>query len=481
MRKPSHLVAVCALVLIGCSQQGPLTDQETESPSQLTGALLNVPDTVTVVESSSALNVAAAVLAENGSRSTGRIPDDVKTVSNEDGIPLYYVVNLLGGGYVVVSATRDYTPIIAYSEDGHFSIPLGEENGVSLWMALQEENIRQASAQPDSVRLAFRQEWSRYNPSSQELPTQGQSRSLEPSQIYDISYAVSEWRNQGYYVYSYENFQATPEYIALTEGERSQMEQWYHFNEVYGFDPSETVFVRIKYNTQTTSTGPLLSTTWGQDMGYNKYVPNYTTSKPYNWPLGCNAVAAGQIMRYHEKPTTYSWSQMPDDTPSDVTAAFLYDVAEACNTSYYQSYAEASVANVKSALKSFGFTSSTSANYTQSQVQSQINNARPVFMRGDDSTYGGHAWVCDGYRLSYSTTEISMMAYVGEYYSMAGSNSMENLWSRTTQGGSSSYFHNNWGWSGSANGWFSTGTFNPTVGSVSYNFNNTLRIIYNIY
>ncbi len=477
MSKTTFFSALSLLALWGCTQNGPLQDQKNEELSDLSGPLLTLPDTAILVESSRALDVAAAMLSEKNSRTTRGIPEKVETVRDTDGAPLYHVINYLGGGYVIISATRDYTPLIAYSDEGRFDILSGKENGVSLWMASEEENIRHASAQPDSVRLVFRQEWSRYNPNLQEFPAQAQSRTLDPSQAYDISYAVSEWQNQGYYVYTYENFQGTPEYIALTEGERTQMEQAYHFNETYGFDPSETVFVRIKYNTQTTTWGPLLSTTWGQDYGYNKYIPGYDSNYPSLWPTGCVAVAVGQIMKYHQKPTTYAWSSMPDNTPSDVTASFLYDVAEAVHTRYGSASSRASDADALSALSAtFGYSHADYVSYTWAKTRDDLSLSRPIYMGGDGTTSNvGHAWVCDGYKYIATSTEISLMAYVGEYYSMYGQY-MENLWSKTTQGSTSSYLHHNWGWSGSYNGWFSSSSFNP--GSKNYS---NIKIIYKIY
>jgi hypothetical protein len=38
----------------------------------------------------------------------------------------------------------------------------------------------------------------------------------------------------------------------------------------------------------------------------------------------------------------------------------------------------------------------------------------------------------------------------------------------------------NWGWGGSQNGFFNYNNFNPTVGSVTYNFNSNQKMIFNI-
>jgi hypothetical protein len=58
---------------------------------------------------------------------------------------------------------------------------------------------------------------------------------------------------------------------------------------------------------------PLLQSTWGQmDVcGYTCY--NYYT--PNNWPCGCVATSMAQLMRYHERPASYVWNNMPAAPP----------------------------------------------------------------------------------------------------------------------------------------------------------------------
>lgn len=77
-------------------------------------------------------------------------------------------------------------------------------------------------------------------------------------------------------------------------------------------------------------------------------------------------------------------------------------------------------------------------------IVDEINAGRPVIYSGQDVSVG-HAFVCDGYEIK----------------------------------GSVPYFHINWGWGGSANGYFSSDALNPTV-STSHSFNDQTTIIYNI-
>jgi len=64
-------------------------------------------------------------------------------------------------------------------------------------------------------------------------------------------------------------------------------------------------------------------------------------------------------------------------------------------------------------------------------LRTELDASRPIFYFGTDTSAGGHAWVCDGY---------------------SGTN----------------YFHMNWGWSGSSNGYFYLTNLNPS----GYAFNN---------
>lgn len=52
--------------------------------------------------------------------------------SSSENNPLMYVINYADGGFVIISATKDYYPVLAYSDEGSFV--LSEDMGsVAVW------------------------------------------------------------------------------------------------------------------------------------------------------------------------------------------------------------------------------------------------------------------------------------------------------------------------------------------------------------
>ena len=59
------------------------------------------------------------LLSDNRLATTcGRQIGDVATVAGDDGSPLYHVVQIEGGGFVVLSADDELEPIVAFADAG---------------------------------------------------------------------------------------------------------------------------------------------------------------------------------------------------------------------------------------------------------------------------------------------------------------------------------------------------------------------------
>jgi hypothetical protein len=226
----------------------------------------------------------------------------------------------------------------------------------------------------------------------------------------------------------------------------------------------------------TTTVGPLMATTWNQGCGYNTYCPLVTSGGACGraW-TGCVATAMAQVMRYWQRPAAlYNWSTMPNTFGSTEVARLMSDAGTSVGMNYGGDASGAKHENIPGALKNtFGYTSATNIDYglsSYSTVESNISARRPVILSGYNvkktswlglsvSYEEGHEWVCDGYR-RYSYT------YCNEDGSFGG-------------GGSYLYFHMNWGWGGSSDGWFGFDTWAPT--GTTYNFRYCRRAIVNIY
>ncbi len=204
---------------------------------------------------------------------------------------------------------------------------------------------------------------------------------------------------------------------------------------------------------------------WSQEGPFNNLIPG----RPL---VGCVGTAMATIMKYHNWPATgsgsfggvdfntaYDWDNMRSDnyrsgyTEAEATAVatLMLHASKSIDTQYAMSGSSAYEVRVPGALSAyFGYDPGVSykkrAEVATQQawddiVKAEIDADRPVLYCGQDVT-AGHAFVCDGYE--------------------------------------GNYLHFNWGWGGSANGYFLSTMLNPTVSRTHY-YNNLNTIIYNIH
>jgi hypothetical protein len=192
--------------------------------------------------------------------------------------------------------------------------------------------------------------------------------------------------------------------------------------------------------------GPLLETKWGQGCYFNDSCPEDPNGPCNHTPTGCVATAVAQIMNYHEYPhnglgnhfyshsdygrqhanfyaTDYEWNAMPNSLSSsnEDIAQLLYHVGVSLNMNYHPDGSGSAFDG--SCLTNY-FYYSHDINYLFrdeisdslwiNKIKNEIDSLRPVYYAG-----GNHALVCDGYQIQDSI-----------------------------------YFHYNFGWEGTADGYY---------------------------
>lgn len=216
------------------------------------------------------------------------------------------------------------------------------------------------------------------------------------------------------------------------------------------------------------SGGVLLPTAeWDQNDPYNRMTPNYDGQTM----TGCVATAMAIVMKYHNWPeygtgsyggvdfgsTHYNWDLMTptyDESSTEAecneVAKLMYHCGVAVNMKYGVTQSAAFFDNVAPALTNyFGYKGVLTAdrnNYNTSTwedlIYNELSENRPVLYTG-----GIHAFVCDGYD-------------------------------------GNGYFHFNFGWGGSANGYFKLFAIrvyeNIGIGGGSGDYSSGMRIIYGI-
>lgn len=226
---------------------------------------------------------------------------------------------------------------------------------------------------------------------------------------------------------------------------------------------------------------PIVQAQWSQSNPYNNYCP--VVEGAGRCVTGCVATAMSQIMRFHRYPeqgqgsythtfkykdteyttsadfgsTVYDWEHMTytynstsTNEENSAVATLMHHCGVASRMKYdpYVSTTNALYAGV-GWLKYFGYDRSMTfykrAWFTDEEwdeiIYQQVVQGLPMMYEGYTSTYAGHEFVCDGYR-----------AIDG-------------------------YYHINWGWGGSSNGYYMLDGLTPgktgsdAIGSKSgYNF-----------
>ncbi len=358
---------------------------------------------------------------------------NVVAIKDDHDNPAIYAVNH-GNGYTLVSATKDYFPILAEVEKGEFSF-LDYSSPESILIGQYLDDIKLIKDHPELK--VDRNLWVKYENQSYGLVS---PRTKVNSHYYDILDEYLEiWNDRGlnvYYLFNQPDGMPDDlyaQFCSIAEDEMGDSDE-------YPF--MQCAIITEESHEESESIGPLLSTEWDQFSPYNAMVPN-------NLPLGCVTVAVGQIMRYLEYPTYFNWSNMPNSSSNYYLSYFLATLRADLNVS---PSGGSSIYNAKSTLEGYGY-NCTIYNHNGSPVTSSLQSSKPVYMRGHDSYHDtSHAWVCDGYRYAIPSRTYTLYVlmyedgYEPSYFGEAASDTVYDSYPF--------FFHMNWGWGGSKNGYF---------------------------
>jgi len=218
--------------------------------------------------------------------------------------------------------------------------------------------------------------------------------------------------------------------------------------------------IPVDFQGSTRNVSPLLQSRFNQDSPWNDMCPEDSQGPGGNAYAGCVAVSMAAIMHYWSFPNTgigertywasgygyqtadfsnayYDYSDMPNNTASSESQELLYHCGVAVNMGYNFDGSGAQVfGNAPSAYHAmtnhFLFDNQMSQvypeNYSEIEyralLQDDLDQNQPLVFVGFDGD-GGHAWNIDGY--------------------------------------DDDYFHNNWGWGGSQNGYYLLSSLNGFV------------------
>lgn len=222
---------------------------------------------------------------------------------------------------------------------------------------------------------------------------------------------------------------------------------------------------------------PLLHTHWSQDEPFNLHCPMVNGQLT---PAGCWAIAIGQVCQYWNYPEEIKiltddgrwiyqpvkwwfiqlignkntgWKLEPNHPYArDEVAEFIYRIGRWCNMEWALGGSGCTGHEAASAMVNMGYGGvALRKDYREGMLLDFMRLHRPIPVAAHDKGAGkGHAWVIDGFLLRY---RIAYDVYPNGTRNKVGIDNQILL-------------HCNYGWGGSANGYYITGAFNTALGAV---------------
>jgi hypothetical protein len=358
------------------------------------------------VSSQQAAEIAGMFLSRESGSTRSLANALVETVRDERSrdVPVMYVVNYPEGGFVIASASKEYYPVLAFSDENSLDMETISKTGVSVWMEETKDAIRASEYLDADAKAQIRSQWLPYETNERSIGSMPQTRGDQEywdriGQLANL-YGLSGWQDymslNEAYGYGYINLSAYQNLADLANSFGS---------------PIQYTIVAVRQVYVTPPKGPLLTTAWNQNWPYNASCGPYGSpanptldSIPVNYPVGCVAVAMGQIMRYHQKPALvtsptnhkYNWNNMAVSPTSSVPVlirAIGVDVDMNYNP-YSLGGSWSTLWNAMMAFSSYGYSEAAlSFSHDAVRVRTNINANKPVMMSGTSGSVG-HAWVC---------------------------------------------------------------------------------------
>ncbi|MGM9852938.1 MAG: C10 family peptidase [Muribaculaceae bacterium] len=462
MKNLNRIIAITPFIALAVSLGACNSDEPVSSPEAVFNAPIaravpkvgasKLDPTIVELDAADAATVAdiylnSRAISHSGAPKTVLRSGNAKTVKNmvaindSSGNPAIYAVNF-EDGYIMVSATQKYFPVLAEVEYGTFTLDVLKETGMEVVVDEMLANIE--IARSGKYDFKARTYWRDYVDNGDSRMRQSRLRASD-----DYWEEYDRWLNSDgvygnnvYYLHDCFDNEILPEDVYNSYVRAAQDEDLWE-----GTDYSWwwTAYVVEKKTSTFETHGPLLTTKWHQDKPYN------TTGKDF---LGCVTIATAQLMKYFRHPLTFKWDNMPDrikdssDSP-DLTS-FLAGLSDELKVSQGGG---SNIGEAKRVLQNYGY-NVTEIKHDDSKIIASLKKDYPVYARGGDANGGaGHAWVIDGLEYSTSLTEYVLYRLADHYYPDFRYEEAQS-YERYQEYSSVIRYHYNWGGGGSQDGWF---------------------------
>ncbi len=380
---------------------------------------------------------------------------EVKSYGFDSSQTLFYILNY-DKGWEVVAADKRVQPTLAHGDDGTFTMDTDNEP-MKFWMNMLADGV-----------LKTRQ--------TSDIATRTSADNAE-EETTDVNQHLKFWET------------ISPSKDSTRGG----------LTPIWGpLTPIDSIGIGIRKKyylphvmdsySESTYYGPYIETSWGQESPWNVCCPTINNTRCL---AGCTPVSCGQmlyflvnrydldIITYEDiectilengeyvfdkyNPSTTLWENMAT-WDSDAThntqyvSALLVHLGDLLGTTYgITSSSTPCEAEKEYVFDYYNFNCTYLNAYSSSTVKSQIKDrSMPVMVRGENSE-GGHSWIIDGccdfrniikkYYIysSMDLTDSDLLAYTKEDADGYDTITYSSL----------GMIHMNWGWGGTANGWYS--------------------------
>ena len=457
MKKESlFIISLAAMLLMACNgiETGGI-DDDTVITKHKTSLIRDVNVTqneaIGIANMFARSNAGSDISQTKGAFLSTKMISSSETI-REDGQNLMYVFNYEGGGFVIVGSTRNYYPILAYSDEGSFV--LQEDMGpVDVWLDETKVSIKNSSSLDNDTKAQMQNLWERYDGTfvdpAQELLAvrRPQTRSTGEDACWErIDSLTLEHGSEGWTYLPLSLVEDLFTDLGLVSYYDAICYSAYQNNSAL----NETVIgFRNPVHKQV---GPVIGTAWRQWGAFGKLCPNLKA--------GCGAVAAGQIMYYYKRPTvmnlvdtTFTWASADipkSENQNSKQPHLMRMLGQKFQMDYRPDGQSATNTNkILIGLDSLGYVAYSAAHNTWTAKNEILVYGRPLIMFGSDTTSpldDGHYWVCEGaHEIIYDAIEF----YTDNQPGGAGdfSQGMYSYSSPGVVGGSIyyHYFYMNWG------------------------------------
>lgn len=458
MKKIYFLLIVLLQLLYSCNQQ----ESENYSVLQKNNVERYIERSSNILGKNDACKV-GALFTGNDIETRSSSYEIIEIDDSISKLPLLYIINYgNNNGYIIISASKNMPPILAYSDKENFS--LTADNPASIFINEYRKTAKKAIlCTSDSLRIKFALQWAAFEKAEKEPISRASSTEITKKIEKEIAYRESLGYKHIGGITTARYYMSEADYQAFLKNMESCSDPQYNY--------METVQLFMKTETKV-CIEELMQTKWHQGYPFNVDAPNGYA--------GCVPIAIAQIIYFHKYPSKYDWNQIYiSPSLNSAFSFFIKDIRHLACVEYLDNGTSSNIKKAKSALESLGYIVRQESTPTEDKLSTQIVQHNPVYVRGTNLKGTGHAWVCDGYKYSQDIAIATFIPKPKDHrFDMEDKSENGFVAYRLTidQNAASlgKFFHMNLGWGGISNGWY---RYNTNISTEDYNFKNNQAML----